>query len=168
MKNLYLIRHATSDWSDTSVSDEERTITLQGYADIDSVAYHLKKQGVKPELIVSSCAIRAQDTSLALSKFLHYKGKIHYLQEFYLASAQRMQETLTLHPNDCDNIFVVGHDAQLRAFIETITKEKVSKMPTSSVIALRLDINDWSELTVGKGHITFSLYPHQEEEALAS
>lgn len=168
MKNLYLMRHATSDWSDTTVSDEERTITLQGYTDIDSIAYHLNQQGIKPELIVSSCAIRAQETSLALAKFLHYTDKIHYLKEFYLASAQRMQETITLQPNECDNIFIIGHDRQLREFIEAITKEKVSKIPTSSVIALNLDINHWSELEAGKGDIAFSLYPHQDEEALAS
>ena len=168
MKTLYLIRHASYDKKDTTVFDEELKLTTSGYEEIDSIAYQLQAEKIKPELILSSCAIRAQDTALELSSKLGYAGKVHYLDDLYLSSSNAIKETLTLHPYDCDNLFIIGHDEPLRVLIGSISDEKLSEIPNACVIALTLDIDNWYELDSAKGNIDFFLYPEQYDEAIAS
>ena len=63
MKNLYLIRHAKSDWSDLSKSDFERGLNKRGEKAIFTMADALKEKGVIPDLILSSSATRAKLTA---------------------------------------------------------------------------------------------------------
>ena len=50
MKNLYLIRHAKSDWSDGSKSDFERGLNIRGKKSISIMAKALKEKKIMPEL----------------------------------------------------------------------------------------------------------------------
>lgn len=67
---LYLMRHgAAVDPSETSVrSDAERTLTAEGRARIEKVARALEDVGVRPDLIVASPLVRAEQTAQLLAR----------------------------------------------------------------------------------------------------
>jgi phosphohistidine phosphatase len=59
MKTLFLIRHAKSSWDDTALRDKDRPLDDRGKRDAPKMGKRLAKRDVKPDLILSSPAIRA-------------------------------------------------------------------------------------------------------------
>ncbi|HNA40311.1 MAG TPA: histidine phosphatase family protein, partial [Chitinophagales bacterium] len=64
MKSLSIIRHAKSDWS-TGVDDIARPLNERGKNAVVLIGNYLQQQKIKPDLIISSPAKRAQDTAKA-------------------------------------------------------------------------------------------------------
>ena len=72
MKKLIIIRHAKSDWSNNT-SDLDRPISMRGVNDAKIISKIFDSQNLQPEIIYTSIAKRAIETSKILigrSKFL--------------------------------------------------------------------------------------------------
>ena len=167
MKTLYVARHAISDWSDPSLFDEERKVTKEGIKSAKAMGDYLKDQNVSPDIILTSCAIRAQDTALELAETLRYQGTIHYLKELYLTPLQRLKETLSLQSCEYDNLLLIGHNSQLTELINDITEENIEKIPAMGIMAIKLDINEWTQLQDTKGIPEFFIAPQDIQASMA-
>ena len=75
MKTLFLIRHAKSSWDDTALSDKDRPLHDRGKRDAPKMGKRLARRDVKPDLILSSPAMRALTTAEIIAKKLDYKRK---------------------------------------------------------------------------------------------
>ncbi len=69
MKKLLLIRHAKAT-HDTGYEDFERPLKKSGLADAAMIAARLKADGIIPQLIVTSPALRAQSTANVMAGHL--------------------------------------------------------------------------------------------------
>ena len=65
MKTLLLLRHAKSSWKDESLTDHERPLNKRGKKTAPQMGHLLRDQGLVPDLIVSSTAVRARSTAEA-------------------------------------------------------------------------------------------------------
>jgi Histidine phosphatase superfamily (branch 1) len=63
MKVLFLIRHAKSSWDNTALPDKDRPLDDRGKRDAPKMGKRLAKRDVKPDLILSSPAMRALTTA---------------------------------------------------------------------------------------------------------
>lgn len=163
MKVLFCVRHGESSWTDLTLFDEERELTENGLQDIRLLGYEMDSKGIKPDLVLSSCAIRAQDSTLELTKVLEYEGKIHYMQELYQGNTKRMQETIYLQADEHEQILLMGHNKQLTDLINTLTDEHIEKMFAASVIAISFDTDSWSKLETVKGKVEFFIQANKLE-----
>ncbi|WP_345986800.1 histidine phosphatase family protein [Sulfurimonas sp. HSL-1656] len=161
IKTLYLIHHAKSDWEEPGASDFERGLTDRGYRDINTIGSYLLLRGIVPDLILSSSALRAQESADRLAKKVGFDGPLLYLSELYLTPPETILETVMLQEDDADTIFVIGHNPQLTAFANMLTEEHVSKIPSMGVVAMRFEIDDWQGLETQKGDIDFFIFPKQ-------
>ena len=161
MKTLYLIRHAKSGWSKPDTRDFERTLSKRGKKDINTIGSYLALRGVNPDLILSSCALRAQETSDLLSQKIHFSGVTYYLEELYLTSLDVIQEIIMIQENDVESMFVIGHNPQLHELANLLTDEHISKFPSLGVVAINFDIESWSEISEVKGDLDFFIFPKQ-------
>ncbi len=59
---MYLLRHAKSSWDEPGRPDRERPLAPRGVRDAKRVAKHLRRQGVAPELVLCSPAVRTRET----------------------------------------------------------------------------------------------------------
>ncbi|RZJ80136.1 MAG: histidine phosphatase family protein, partial [Flavobacterium sp.] len=59
MKELIIIRHAKSDWGNSTLKDFDRPLNKRGIANAPEMAERLVKRKIFPDLIVSSPALRA-------------------------------------------------------------------------------------------------------------
>ena len=75
MKTLFLIRHAKSSWDDAALPDKERPLNDRGRRDAPKMGERLAKRDVKPDLILSSPAVRALRTAEIIAKKLDYRRK---------------------------------------------------------------------------------------------
>ncbi len=161
MKTIYFIRHAKAGWSIPDSSDFERSISKKGKRDINTMGSYLALRGVKPELILSSCALRAQQTTDLLAEKIAFEGEKYYLHELYLTSVEAIKEIISIQDDLLNTMFIVGHNPQLHELANSLMDEHISKFPSLGIIAINFDIDTWSDLENVKGEIDFFIFPKQ-------
>ena len=85
MKTLLILRHAKSSHGNESFSDHDRPLNQRGQRDAPRIGELLSAENLLPDLIVSSTARRAHDTTELLLSASAYRGPVMYLPELYLA-----------------------------------------------------------------------------------
>jgi len=161
MKTLYLIRHAKSGWSKPDTRDFERALAKRGKKDLNTIGSYLLLKGIKPDIILSSCALRAQQTTDILTQKINFNGEKHYLEELYLSSLEEMKEIIMIQDDGIDTMFIVGHNPQLHELANSFIDEHIDKLPTLGVIAIDFDISKWSDIENVKGKLDFFIFPKQ-------
>ena len=68
MKTLYIVRHAKSSWSSPDLIDIDRPINEKGKKGLSRVIAFLLEEAVRPDLIISSHAVRTVQTNAATAK----------------------------------------------------------------------------------------------------
>jgi phosphohistidine phosphatase len=161
MKTLYLIRHAKSSWSIPNTSDFEREISKKGKKDINTIGSYLSIVGVNPQVILSSCALRAQQTTDLLAKKLAFSGQKYYLKELYLTGLDDIKEIIAIQDDTINSMFIVGHNPQLHELANSLIDEHISKFPSLGVIAINFEVDSWSSIEEKGGTIEFFIFPKQ-------
>jgi len=163
MKKLYLIRSAKASWDEPGSADFERGLSSKGVRHIKTIGAYLRLRGISPDLLLSSCALRAQQTSDMLAEALEYSGVKHYMRELYLTPPDRICEIIAAQDSDIEHLFVVGHSPQLHEVANSLMDEHLNRFPAMGIVAIDLDIDSWSELTDERGKMDFFIYPKQFE-----
>ncbi len=121
----------------------------------------MKLRRILPDMVISSCSLRTQETADQLADQLEFEGPRYYLKELYLTSPERLKEMLMMQEKQFESILVVGHNPQVTELVNMLTEEHISKIPTVGVVAINFDIEEWSELEEAQGEIDFFIYPKQ-------
>lgn len=146
-KQLLIMRHAKSSWSNSQISDFDRPLNKRGLRVTPQVGEFIHVQGLTPDLIVSSSATRArmtaqiflenctgvEDNQLQLDKDFYHAPSRVYL-EFIAAFSDPSVETLMF----------VGHNPGLEDLVERLSGSWET-MPTAAVAHFELAIDEWSE-----------------------
>ena len=122
---------------------------------------YLALQSLKPDLILSSLALRAQITADVLAKNIDYKGRIHYMDELYNSRPETLLNVLTLQDEQYKTIFLIGHNPELTEFANFLVDDNFEKFPTAGILAIHLDIDAWSKVSEKIGTVDFFLQPKQ-------
>lgn len=118
-------------------------------------------QQLKPDLMLSSLALRAQTTADQLGKKIGYDGRIHYMEELYNSRPETIMNILTLQDDSYETIFVVGHNPELTEFANFLVEDNFAKLPTLGVLAIDLHIETWTDIAEKCGEINFFIQPKQ-------
>ena len=59
---VWLLRHAKSSWEDPGLSDVDRPLAGRGERAAERMARYLATEGIRPELVLCSPALRARQT----------------------------------------------------------------------------------------------------------
>lgn len=159
MKNLYLIRHAKSDWSDESKSDFERGLNKRGKKAILAMANALKEKKVMPDLILSSPAKRARLTAKGLAKEIGYTGKIKYIDALYMADPLDVVSMIKEIKDKYDDVYIVGHNPEITELADMMLDDSIENVPTLGIVALELPIKHWQTFKPEKVKLNFFIYP---------
>ena len=122
---------------------------------------YLSLRKIKPELILSSCSLRAQITVNKLVEKIEYKGAINFMEELYLSKPKTLMDIVSLQDDSYSSIFLVGHNPELTEFANVLLEDKFFKMPTLGILAIDFDIDRWSDILETQGKIDFFIHPKQ-------
>jgi len=136
-------------------------LTKKGRKNIETIGSYLKLKGISPDIILASCALRAQETADLLAEKLEFDGSIAYLRELYFTDTEVLQELLSIQEDEVNTIFLIGHNPQVTDMANQLIDEHISKIPTMGVVAINFDIENWSEIDEVKGELDFFIYPKQ-------
>ena len=160
MKQLLIIRHAKSDWSNPMLSDFERTLNDRGNRDAPLMAKRIKDKNIDIDLFVSSTATRALLTSIYFAKEFDKKEKdIIKIDELYHASPKTFYSTIEELNDEFDSVAIFSHNPGITDFVNSLTKTKIDNLPTCGVFAVKIDMNNWSLFSTAKKEFWFFDYP---------
>ncbi len=98
-----------------------------------------------PDLIISSSALRAKSTALAVAQASGYMGEIQVTRYLYSAGTEAYVHELNQLGDDLDRILVVGHNPGMEELLEDLTGS-YDRMVTAALALVDLPIDHWREL----------------------
>jgi phosphohistidine phosphatase len=124
---------------------------------------YLSLRGIRPDLILSSCSLRAQKTADGLAEMTEYEGRIHYLSELYRVMPETMLNVLALQDDQHDSIMLIGHNPELSELADRLSEDHIGKVPALGIVALTFDIDSWDTLEENgiTGKTEFFIFPKQ-------
>jgi phosphohistidine phosphatase len=161
MKRLTLVRHSKSDWSLPGQQDWDRALNKRGQRDAPEMARRLRARKLKPDLILSSPAVRALATATIMARELKVvAGIVRQDERLYLAGPADMLTVIRELGGSARHLMVFGHNPGITDFANRLSAgDRIDNMPTSAVFTATFAIQDWSELDWGSGQDAQFDYP---------
>ena len=154
-RELLIVRHAKSAWDTGAPSDFERPLAKRGRRDAPRVGRFLAAGGLVPDYVVSSPAVRANQTVIAVCSEMGIDpSAIHWDDRIYHASTGALMDVLCESPPDAGRVLIAGHNPGLEMLLQTLCRERVPMpddwklMPTAAVAHLDIPCA-WRDLDGG-------------------
>ena len=151
-RELLLLRHAKSDWNATIKLDFERPLAKRGARDAPRVGQWLSRQGLWPDLIISSPAIRARQTVCEACKVLGIKEKhINWEARIYDSNIQVLLSILAQCRPQAQRVLLVGHNPDLTLLLTYLCGSTFEPppdgkiLPTATLARILMPL-DWRKL----------------------
>ena len=157
MKNLLLMRHAKSDWSDSGMSDFDRPLNKRGRADAPRLAKLLRGSGLFPDFVLCSSALRARQTAELLLG-ADAGDRLQLDENLYLADPSTLTLALRSADTDGESGLVVAHNPGMEEWLRALCGCHV-RMPTAAIACVQLDIGRWADTTDGCGQLHWFVTP---------
>jgi phosphohistidine phosphatase len=159
-KQLLLCRHAKSSWNNETLSDFDRPLNKRGERDAPEMGRRLAQQGMRPDLIMTSPAVRARATAEYLAARLGYpQEKLKINSGQYAATVAALLAFLRALEPCCGRVMMVGHNPEFTALANLLGNLDIGNIPTCGIVALEFPVTTWKEVTGGSGKLLFFDFP---------
>jgi len=167
MKRLILVRHAKTEVIRYDITDFQRNLKERGINDSKLIANKLFLKNIIPDLLISSPANRAIETTLLFAEILNYPTEmIIQLDELYDGyTTQEFLELLNQLGEDHETVMIVGHNPSIEYLAFNLTDEFYGNVPTCTVIGIDFKVDKWSDIEVRTGKLAFYEYPRKYKGA---
>jgi len=161
---LYVLRHAKSSWDDPALSDRDRPLAPRGRKAAKTIARHLRKEGVEPQLVLCSPARRARETLERIEPALARRS-VKVEDALYAAGADALLERLHEVGDAVGSVMVIGHNPGLEDLVLTLARpgarrdEVAVKFPTAALATLAFDGTRWADLRPGGAELAAFVRP---------
>jgi phosphohistidine phosphatase len=151
-RQLFLLRHAKSSWSDPQLADFDRPLNDRGERAAQRIAVHLRETDVRPELVLCSPARRTRDTLAAIRSVLG-PAEIEFDEQLYGAAAVTLLRRLRVVDDRIRSVLVIGHNPGLEDLALALAgggeqgalAQLRTKFPTAALACLEIT-TPWAEL----------------------
>jgi phosphohistidine phosphatase len=145
MKRLLVLRHAKSCWKDDSLEDPERPLAKRGRRDAPRIGRLLAHEGLVPDLVVGSTALRARQTIDAVAAACAFRGELRLVPDLYPGEPEAVLGYLQRLDDAYERVLVVGHNPGLETLVGALARTEVT-LPTAALAVLEPAVDRWSEL----------------------
>jgi phosphohistidine phosphatase len=162
---LFLLRHAKSSWDDPSIEDHDRPLAPRGRRAAARISNYATKRAIRPELILCSSAMRAQQTLERIAPSLGRDAEIHIEPSLYRATEDRLLERLHALPNEVDSVMMIGHNPGVQDLALLLAREGplrsllADKFPTAGLATLAFGRLAWKDLDTESGELVDFVVP---------
>lgn len=159
MRELLILRHAKSDWNHPGLRDHERPLAPRGQVDAPRVGEWMKAEGLQPDHVLCSTAVRTRETLDLLEDAIPPHTPVEFLDGLYHASVDTLLAHIREVPSYTQRLLVVGHNPGLHQLIwdlpalgsmsSEVRKRLRKKLPTASLAHFRLLDVLWEDVAEG-------------------
>jgi len=165
-RRLHVLRHAKSSWEDAGLPDHDRPLSARGRKAAKRLARVLDAEGVRPQLVLCSPAVRATQT---LERVLDALGSPEVVldEALYHASAESLLSCVRAIPEDVSDAVVIGHNPGLAELCLLLARPGADRdrvagnLPTGAFATLAADTSSWVGLERGGADIVRLLLPRE-------
>jgi phosphohistidine phosphatase len=169
VKRLFLLRHAKSSWSDPERRDDERPLAPRGRRATGRLAAHLRREDVRPELVLCSPARRTVETLERITPAFGGDVAVRIADELYGASGDEITDLLREVPDTVSEVMVVGHNPGIETAAVRLAGEGEpgalerlrTKFPTGALATLSVPTAMWRELGPGRARLIGFVVPRE-------
>lgn len=147
MRTLLLMRHAKSSWSDSSLSDFNRPLKRRGREAAPRMARRLVAEGLVPDLIVCSAAVRTRETVELLLPEFPSAPVVEFRDDLYMAPAEDYLEAIRGTADAVTRLMIVGHNPGLEDLVGDLSQSE--RFPTGAIAHLEFNGSHWTDLGAG-------------------
>ena len=158
MKTLLLLRHAKSSWDDVALRDFERPLADRGKRDAPRMGEELKLRAPLPDLIISSPAARARQTTQAVVEAGGLTARLEFNDSIYGATSAELMRLIRRLEDGVNCALMVGHNPGFEELVSRLTGSD-ERMPTAALACIEFQIDHWNDLEDGAGRLIWLLTP---------
>lgn len=159
MKTLILIRHAKSSW-ENNLPDKLRPLLEKGINNTIKIADACSHLLNKSDIIFSSDSVRTRETARIICNTLHLDfTKIEFTEDLYTFEYYHLVKFIKNIDSNLNKIIIFGHNFALTDFINQHSNIELDNLPTTGVVEIVFDCENWSEIKQGK--VKFQLFPRE-------
>ena len=161
MKRIIFVRHGKTEAWEFGKNDFDRELTKRGISDCELMAKSLAKENILPQVIHSSSAIRALQTTKLLAKKLNLQDNIILKNQnlYEYVSTQDIQDLVEESDELNDTLMIVGHNPWISSVAGMLSKNFNAMLPTCGIVVLEYKTDTWQDVQPGKGKIIYYKTP---------
>lgn len=160
MKQLLLIRHAKSSWTNIGQEDFERPLNERGIRDAPLMAKKLIEKNYKPDALISSTAVRALETATFFAEVMGFKKKdIIQVPELYHAPPKVFKEVIQALPDGLSTVAIFGHNPGITEMANELTNIQIDNLPTCGIFGVEAEVKSWKNFLDSEKSFLFFYYP---------
>jgi phosphohistidine phosphatase len=161
LKRLTLVRHAKSDWSLPGQQDWDRALNKRGQRDAPEMARRLRARKLRPDLILTSPAVRALTTASVMAHELNVPvASVRQDERLYLAEPRQLLEVVHELGGQVPHLMVFAHNPGITDFANRLSAgDQIDNMPTCAVFTALFPVEDWRDLGWASGQEAEFDYP---------
>jgi phosphohistidine phosphatase len=160
MKTLFLLRHAKSVPAIGSWPDLDRSLTDEGCRQAERVGKYLKQQNTVLDLVLSSPALRARETTQLVLTAAECVVEVRYDMRIYEASRQQLLQIISEIDVEKSSVLLVGHNPGLEEVLQGLT-DCFAPMGTATLAKIDLTASEWNKITGQKGQLDWLMKPDE-------
>ena len=159
-RQLTIVRHAKSSWSDTGLSDFDRPLNDRGLKNAPEMGRRLAEESYSVDRIISSPAMRAITTAEIIASEIGFDAKqIVKHAEIYEASVDTLLSLITSFEGKTKSVMLVGHNPGFTVLCNYLSNASIDNMPTCSIAQIKFDVDTWKSITEHSGKLIDFDYP---------
>ncbi len=162
MRTLYLIRHAKSSWDNPGLRDFNRPLNDRGLREAPKMAQLLVRQGVQPDLLVSSPAKRALTTALFFAEtFGIADDAVVREQDIYEADPTDIFQIISRLPDSAQTVMLFGHNPTFTDVANRFSENFIDNVPTCGVVQIESAADSWQKFYEGNANVKACFFPKE-------
>lgn len=147
MKTLWLIRHAKSSWSLTTLPDHERPLNERGYRDAHEMPARVLAGIARPTHLWVSPAVRTYTTAVIMAAYLRISPEQFTInQRLYESSVQDYLAVLQQTESKHTDVLLFGHNPVITELTNLLSGSDIANVPTCGIVRLQFDSDNWKQL----------------------
>lgn len=154
MKRLTLVRHAHAKVQAGPITDFERPLSRRGKAEAKATAANLCKQGLVPDLMLSSSAARTLQTARIFVRELKISARhIREEEQLYLAAPEAILQLIHATGPRIEHLMIIGHNPGVSALANALAPQAaLGEFAPAAACTMQVDVRSWSAVTGGSAY----------------
>ncbi|MCW5774144.1 MAG: histidine phosphatase family protein, partial [Rhodospirillaceae bacterium] len=137
----------------------DRPLAPRGRRAAAVIGVYLHDEGLAPDLVLCSGALRARQTWEAAAAVFGRAPAVEYEPQLYLATPERLLKRLQQLPDAVETVLLVGHEGGVDALARRLARTggaalkrlRAEKYPTAGFAVVVVDIPHWAGLRENTG-----------------
>ncbi|MFY0675393.1 MAG: histidine phosphatase family protein [Bacteroidia bacterium] len=159
MKSVVFIRHAKSSWKNPELIDLDRPLNQRGKRDLQNVGYLFKNEGIKPDLIICSNAVRAKTTAKSLAAQCGYQKEIVVNENLYFKGSSTIFRQINQLSESFEKIWIVFHNPDINEIAIDLLQANEDNIPTLGCVFTKSISPTWINWSINNTEIVRIVKP---------